>query len=41
MFVSIDGVEISVRRGFAFCIILAVVRGVGSCACEEQCGAGQ
>jgi hypothetical protein len=41
MFVSVDGVEISMRRGLALRIDLAVVCGVGSRAREDQCGAGQ
>ena len=41
VFVSIDGVEISMRCGFALRIVLAFISGVGGCACEEQCGAGQ
>jgi hypothetical protein len=39
MFVSIDRVEISMRRGFALRVALAFVSGVGSRACEEQCSA--
>jgi hypothetical protein len=41
MFVSIDRIEISMRRASALCIVLAVVSGIGSRACEEQCGASQ
>ena len=41
MFVSINGVEIPMRRGFALRIVLAVIGRVGGRAREEQCGAGQ
>jgi hypothetical protein len=41
MFVSINGIEIPMRRRFALRIVLAVIGGIGGRACEEQCGAGQ
>jgi hypothetical protein len=41
MFVSVNGVEIPMRRGFSLCIVLAFIGRVGGRACEEQCGAGQ
>ena len=41
MFVSINGVEIPMRRGFSLCIVLALVGRVGGRACEEQYGADQ
>lgn len=40
MFVSIDSVEIPMRRGLALRIVLAVI-GIGGRACEKQCGAGK
>jgi hypothetical protein len=42
MFVSINGVEISMRGGGGtLCIVLAVVGEGGGRACEKQCGARQ
>jgi len=41
MFVSVNDVEISMRRGFSLCIVLAFIGRVGGRACEEECGAGQ
>jgi len=41
MFVSIDSVEIPMRRRFALSIVFAVIGGTDGRACEEQCGAGQ
>jgi hypothetical protein len=41
MFVSVNGVEIPMRRGFSLCIVLGFIGRVGGRACEEQCGAGQ
>jgi hypothetical protein len=41
MFVSVNSVEIPMRRRSALRIILAVIGGIGGGACEKQCGAGQ
>jgi hypothetical protein len=41
MFVSVDGIEIPMGRGYSLCIVLALIGRVGGRAGEEQYGAGQ